>query len=95
MKIMKPLPKIMRKNGFTYVLVRRGQRSCIYAQGISENILCYEVFHIRITSARYFKGKLIEEHERFPHDEAFGRWAWSFKSYDEALEKFHELEAAK
>lgn len=90
---MKPLPKIMQKNGFTYLQVQRGDNSCIYAQGVSEIILGYEVFLIKITPSRQFKGKLIDAHERFPHNEAFGRSAWSFSSYEEALEKFHELEA--
>ncbi len=92
---MKPLPQIMRKNGFTYIQVHRGEISCIYAQGVSEIILGYEVFLIKITPSHHFKGKLIDAHERFPHNEAFGRWAWTFLSYEEALERFNELEAGK
>ncbi len=92
---MKPLPHIMRKNGFTYTQVRRGVKSCIYVQGVSENTACYEVFLIKITLGHQFKGKIIEAHERFPHNEAFGKWAWTFKSYEGALERFNELEADK
>ena len=29
---MKTLPQTLRKNGFTYIQVRRGRRSCIYKQ---------------------------------------------------------------
>jgi hypothetical protein len=94
-QIMKPLSQIIRKNGFTYTQVCRGEKSCFYAQGVSEIILGYEVFLIKITPSHQFKGKLIDAHERFPHNEAFGHWAWTFGSYDKALGKFHELEAVK
>lgn len=90
---MKPLPEIIHKRGFTYTQVCRGQRSCIYAQGVSGNIVCYEVFIIKITQPRHFKSKFIEAHERFPHDESFGRWAWSFSTLEEAKTKFNELES--
>jgi len=85
----------MRKNGFAYTQVCRGEKSCVYAQGVSDNTACYEVFLIKITPGHYFKGKIIEAHERFPHNEAFGSWAWTFLSYEEALERFNELEAGK
>ena len=89
---MKPLPTIMRKNGFIYTQVCRGQKSCVYAQGVSEDEVYYEVFLIKIRPARPFKGQIIEEHERFPHNEAFGAWAWNFPSREKALEKFEKLE---
>ncbi len=90
---MKPLRQIVRNNGFTYIQIHRGEISCIYAQGISEIFLGYEIFLIKISPSRQFKGKLIDAHERFPHNEAFGRWTWIFNSYKEVLEKFNELEA--
>ncbi len=91
---MKPLPKITRKNGFTYTQVCRGIKSCVYAQGVSENIVYYEVFLIRIRPARHFKGQFIEEHERFPHNETFGLSAWTYRDRHEAMAKFNEIESS-
>ena len=34
----------------------------------------------------------IYAQEWFPNNEAFGVWAWNFKLYEKALEKFNELE---
>ena len=95
MKIMKPLPKILRKNGFTYTQVCRGVKSFIYSQTVSVHVVYYEVFMLKTAPAQNFKGKFIEERERFPHNEAFGHWAWAFLSYEDAMERFNELEAGK
>jgi len=89
---MKTLPLKLRKNGFNYTQVLRGIRSCIYEQRVSEKEVCYEVFIVKIRPERNFNGKVIEAGERFPHDEAFGYWAWSYMTYEDALEKFKELE---
>ena len=88
---MKALPQTLRKNGFTYTQLLRGKKACIYEQGYAENIKYYEVFLLRIKPERIFKGKIIEEREAFPHDKAFGVWAWSFGSYEKAYQKYLEL----
>jgi hypothetical protein len=85
----------LRKNGFTYTQIHRGQRSCIYRQEVSPDLYYFEVFIIRIKPERIFHGKKIEAREWFPHDEAFGDWAWTFRNYDEALWRFRELEEGK
>ena len=89
---MKPLPQTLRKNGFDYTQIIRGEKTCIYKQGLAENLNYFEVFLIRIKPERTFKGSIIESHEAFPHDEAFGNWAWSYRNYESAYHKFLELE---
>ena len=44
---------------------------------------------------RIFQGKKIEAREWFPHNEAFGDWAWTFRNYEEAVWRFKELEEGK
>ena len=39
-----------------------------------------------------FKNCIIPKRETFPHDEAFGRWAWCFTSLERALAKFELIE---
>jgi hypothetical protein len=89
---MKPLPLKLRKNGFNYTQVLRGGRSCLYSQEVSKNSYCFEVFEIIISRDNSIGGKIIESREKFPHNEAFGKWAWSFMNYSDAVKKFKELE---
>ena len=89
---MIPLPQIIRKNRYTYTLVLRGKRSCIYRQEVTETVQYYEVFRIKIKPERYLKGKLLSASEAFPHDEAFGRWAWSCRNLSDAIDRFNKLE---
>jgi hypothetical protein len=89
---MKTLPIKLRKNGFEYVQVQRGQRSCIYEQRVAPGLNYYEVFVIRIKPERILQGKKIKAREWFPHNEAWGEWAWTFRNYDAAIRKFNELE---
>lgn len=92
---MKPLSETLRKNGFDYSLLLRGKKACVYIQRYDENIIYYEVFIIKIKPERTFKGRVIEEGEVFPHNEAFGLWAWTYRSYEKAYQKFLELENKK
>ena len=90
---MKLLPIRLRRNGFNYTLVLRGSRSCIYEQEVSKNQKHYEVFLIKIKPERFFHNKILVAAERFPYSEAFGKWAWSFWTKEEAFEKFEKLES--
>lgn len=90
---MKPLPLNLRKNGFNYTQVLRGKRSCIYMQRYSEKTKQYEVFLIKERQARELWGKILPASEIFPNNEAFGRWAWAYNTFDRAKEKFDELES--
>ncbi len=89
---MIPLPLKLRKNGFNYNQVLRGLRSCLYRQRLIEKIDAYEVFKIRIRSARYIQGKFLQAKERFPADEDFGKFAWTYTNFENAKKKYDELE---
>ena len=94
---MRTLPTKIRKNRFTYTQVSRGKRSCIYSQEVFPDLTCYEVFLIKVKPQQkiIIKGTIvrtIEEREIFPPDIAFGYWAWAYRNYENAIEKFLELE---
>ena len=89
------LSPTIKKNGCTYALTQRGQKALIYKQHYTKSLFYYEVFLIKIRTEREFNGKTFPAKERFPHDEAFGKWAWSFRNLDDAEQKFLELERAK
>ena len=92
---MKPLPLKLCKNGYCYTQVLRGKRSCVYRQEVLKDNFYYEVFLIKTLPADEFKGKAIPQREKFPYNEAFGHWAWSYKSYDQAYKAFLSLESGK
>lgn len=91
---IKTLPSKLRKNGFDYTLILRGERTCIYEQRVTKGISYYEVFLLKLKPEKKVLEKIIPAGERFPHNEAFGKWAWSFRSYYDALRKYDELEQA-
>lgn len=89
---MIPLSPIIRKNGFTYTQVCRGERSCIYAQNGTPELAYYEVFLIRHSRDKNINGKLIEARERFPKDEDFGITAWTYRNLKDAERRFEQIE---
>ena len=94
---LRKLPLKLRRNGFNYTQVLRGRRTCIYSQEVTEDVTYYEVFLIKVIPYRtiVINGEVVREvpaHEKYPHNEAFGYWAWSFESYERALKKYNELE---
>ena len=86
------LPVKLRKNGFTYTQILRGVRSFVYAQHYTPNLTYYEVFHLRYSPKLIINGKSYPKRERFPGNEDFGVWAWSCRTYDEAMKIFNKLE---
>jgi hypothetical protein len=89
---VKILPAKLRKNGFDYTLILRGERSFIYRQTYCPKVAYYEVFEIRVQPQKHLFGTIIPEKEVFPPDEAFGAWAWSFRDFDEAKKHFNKIE---
>lgn len=89
---MQTLPHKINKNSYEYTQVLRGKKTCIYEQRVCETIKYYEVFMIRIKPNAIINGKLLNAKERFPHNEAFGKWAWTFNTLNKAMIKFEHLE---
>lgn len=89
---MKKLPIHLRKNGFDYEQIKRGTKACIYKQIIPGAPHQYEVFRIKVKKARIVKGNEIPAKEWFPHDEAFGVWAWSIQNLELAYAVFEWIE---
>lgn len=86
------LPLELKRRGATYVLVKRGLKSLIYARTVPGQDDTYEVFEIRIRKASTIKGKLIQSSEIFPHDEAFGKWGKAPSTLEGAMAYFEKIE---
>ena len=86
-----PLPTVIHRNRFRYTQVSKSDAAFLYAQWGYGKIIAYEVFRRRRRKARVIKGKFLPANERFPNNEAFGKWAWSCWTLEDAQEKFHAL----
>ena len=92
---MKKLDKTINRKGFTYIQMNRGKTTVLYKQMTDYGVVGYEVFKLRVKKERTINGITILEHEQFPSDESFGKWAWSFYTYETALRRFSELEKGR
>ena len=89
---MKLLPEFLKKNGFTYTLLLRGQRSCIYEQHVTQEMTYFEVFINKVKPEQVILGRSYTEREVFPGNEDFGRTAWSYRDYKSAMKRYDVLE---
>ena len=95
---MKYLKDEFTKRGYIYKLKSRGEKALMYAQYDDESLslVGYEVFKIKISEEKTVFDKTYETQEKFPSDEHFGKWAWTFLRSDygerKAIEKFNQLE---
>ena len=89
---MRILENEINKNGFQYTCVLRGFKAFVYVQHQNGLPIAYEVFKRKINKDYEIAGVKIEGGEAFPGNEAFGKWAWSYKSESDAIKKFQDLE---
>lgn len=94
---MEILANEIRKNGFIYTLHKKGEKTYIYQQYCpeTERVMGWEVFQIKVDKPKVVFGVELGEREIFPGNEDFGKWAWSYSSYDKASEKFIYVENGK
>lgn len=90
---IKILPETIRKNGYTYVLLRRTIKKALYAQYYRNVLIAFETFRIRVQQSRFsiLLNASQPSCERFPGNEDFGRTAWTITEYQKAVEKYNEL----
>jgi hypothetical protein len=93
---MKKLAEKINRNGYIYTQLKRGERAAIYEQIFEdlEESFCigYEVFKIRIGKSKVVFGVELPEKEKFPSDEDFGKWAWTYRDLNKAMEKYNGIE---
>lgn len=90
----------IKKNGFIYKFVKRGEKALIYAQcgkpdprdPESEKPWAYEVFLSKISTPKIAFKKQYEAYEMFPGNSVFGLWAWACGDMERAEARFALLE---
>lgn len=90
---IRELESKIKYKGFEYVIVDKGPLKYIYAQKSGDVIVAYEVFEIKRVKPNpmYSNYQEYDFVEKFPRDEDFGKWAWSFKTLDEARKVFEDF----
>lgn len=90
---MKKLPLKTTKHSFDYEQVYRSEGVAIYSKSEKGKLHTYEVFEIKSHNGFKVSGKYIEPSETFPHNEAFGKYAWTYPTLDRAKAKANEIES--
>jgi hypothetical protein len=92
---MEVLNKTIRKNGFTYEMVKRTDDVAIYAQYIEDEIIAYEVFIIEKVkeSTKTIQGRQVTFRggEKFPGNEDFGYTAYTCRTLEKAEKRMIEF----
>ena len=80
--------QVLNKHQMSYsCMTVRGNYALISVRGHNGMPRGYEVWKLRLRSGGYGGETTV----KFPSDEEFGYYGWSYQSYDKAQEKFEEL----
>jgi hypothetical protein len=93
---MKELADVINRNGYIYKQLKRTDKAAMYSQSDAEDLeadfKAFEVFKIKIGKAKVVFGVELPEKEKFPSDEDFGKWAWTYTDYGKAMDRFNKIE---
>lgn len=93
---MKELAEVINRNGYIYKQLKRTDKAAMYSQSDVEDLeadfRAFEVFKIKIGKAKIVFGVELPEKEKFPSDEDFGKWAWTYTDYEKAIDRFNKIE---
>lgn len=95
---MKELDKTIKRNGFTYELLKRDTSRAIYAQYIKtiDYPIGYEIIKIRrnvVSENGTLKSIYLPENaEIYPSTSKWGIDGWTFKTIEQAENKYNEIQ---
>ncbi|MEP1095915.1 MAG: hypothetical protein ABJG78_12440 [Cyclobacteriaceae bacterium] len=86
-------PTNVRRGGFLYELELWHDKACMFSKTDEKSgrLMGYEVFKAKLQKERVINGRALPERFHFPHNEAFGEWAWSYQNLLKAIKKFKSL----
>ncbi len=73
--------------GFRFLQLMRGQKMFLY-EVYFDGLTHFEVFEYHIC----FTPKTKEPYEGYPKANSFGVWAWTYRNFEKAVEKFNKIE---
>lgn len=86
---IKKLQDTVKKNGFVYEIVERGERKAIYKHSRG-----YEIFKIRLSKPHHKSFDDIKNYDKvelFPGNEDFGKTAWYTPEWEKAQEIYGNI----
>lgn len=87
------LPLEFQQDKFHYRQVHRSDRAAVYSQSKNGKILGYEVIKIRRAKGGFLRGALIPPREVYPGSSQWGKFSWTVKTWEGAMERFQLIEA--
>jgi len=93
---MRYLEDKIKRSGFIFEKVKTSSSAYIYKVScIDHDVIHYEVFLRKTTQICIdFEKRIYSEtefKESYPSNESFGVWAWTYREYQKAIEKFNTL----
>lgn len=82
------LKEKLKRNGLDLIQLTRVEVAAIYTVKYKERVIGYEVIKIRCHPPTSI---VSDYYEVYPHNEAFGKYGWSFTDLGSAVKKFSEL----
>jgi hypothetical protein len=85
-----------KKNGYLYKQIERTSKKFIFEarDPVTNKVHFYEVFVNKIVNKFDMKNKIKDWKnfkEAFPKNEEFGKRAWAFTCYKNAIDKYHSI----
>jgi hypothetical protein len=90
---MKKLSETIKHDSYILKLVLRSDKKAIYAKYWGDTLTTYEVIKIKIRPSKYstFLKAQEPEREKYPSTEQWGNMGWTYRSEEEALEKYNQI----
>lgn len=90
---MKPLEKEISRSGFMYTQLQASEKAYLYEQKDKNTglVVGYEVFRHKEGKAFVVAGNFVPASVQFPSNEAFGLWAWTLRTLEQAIARFELL----
>lgn len=91
---MQLLKTHFKKNSFTYTQLERTNTKALYSQHDEfGDLVGHEIFFVKVVPEYELGGNIILEHEKFPSDVDFGKFAWSVgRDINVAMDKYNNIE---
>lgn len=87
----KPLKETFAKYGFDFKMVKRTKKKAIFEQSKRNKVFAYEVILISKHNGFSLADVYIEPSETYPSTSEWGTKGFTFKTLEEAEEKYREL----
>lgn len=90
--VVRKLATELKYKGFNYRQVKREKNKAIYEQSSNGVVVAYEVMEVRLSNNWFDKERSRDEYfEKWPKDEDFGDFAWTYPSIELANKAYEEL----